>query len=350
MRKWRFDKFDTFDATVLVKDVKVPMIPGVKRARLIFRAGLHFVETDYQDVNSGRYRSEQCVLCVKQGTTKVQVELVDQRKRALGSLVIDPEQILGDVEQGTSGGIRQKWFDMRRLGAATTCPSAPRVQLSIVPAVARDEYTRLLGGVDTEGVSEQLVEQLMSKHAAIVAQGQSGANVLATGHQDLTRLGRLLVLASACEHSVRTSGKFGFESAPMHLTICMGPGTVMESDKIRKPRWYLCVWKSQEEARNANGNTSTSTSKPSTSLPKIKIPVSKIALGGVKQCPSHETQLLVPYLDDERQAKSMELYCDRRDVLVEAINLFLATLRAEKKRARANAATSAGSESDRPRG
>lgn len=300
MRRAGIDKFDAFEALLLIHEAKHL---NKSRATTCVRvtSGSHEVETDW---NTHSIFQQPFLLFVEQGTEYIQLDLLDGYKRKMATLKLDPEK---DILRCPV--VQEKSFTMKAkqkgVGPAT-------ITLTIKLEKAGDEESGLAAGIGSRGKPQAVeVEYLLRDQLQKV------------GWQEQVPAGEQLdILARACTGPMQLFSSWG-EPSPGILSI-LGPP--------QRRRWTLGIWKDSYELKNAHRGVTE---------------VDLMRVTAVQADPGRSEVFSISYVDNNRVQDSLLMRrTDRsRDLWVELLTMMVSTVRENRQqRAAVHKALKAGRE------
>jgi len=159
------DKFDDFEFLMLVHEA-IFEHRGAKMTTVVrVTAGLHTVRTD---PNSNGIFQQPLTIFVEQGTTQIDVDLMDTNGRVLSTLSLDPhENILSPKNM-----ITEQVFNMKQKNKHIR---TPKIKLSMVVSNGSDAELGLISGVSSD--TDILVRQQLLKAKEVGKANAAGKSV-----------------------------------------------------------------------------------------------------------------------------------------------------------------------------
>lgn len=277
------DKFDDFELMILVHEVIYDRIGTKMTTRVRITAGAHSVQTD---PNSNGIFQQPVHLTVEQGTRRLVIELLDQKKvRALLPLDILSQVLAPEVLKP------EMILNMSQIGRAL---KNPKIKLSMVVGCHGDEEKGLLNGAESH--VDMLVRQQLLKAKGEAAPSQGHAS------------SEMDVLAQAC-------------AGPLEVFEGLGQASQIYVNVVGPPisrRYILGLW---NDRRDFDAKK------------KAVEEIDLLRIQGVQVDPSRHHVFVINYFDDSRVQQTLTFRrIDRaRDVWVEMLHLLIRKAHADRK-------------------
>lgn len=279
MRTTGVDSFDDFEVIISVHEAHHPTKSNGSTSVSV-RAGTFEVETD---VNTHSNFQQSFVVVVEQGTEYIEVDLLDQNKKKMATLKLDPvKDVLAHRE-----GVSQKQFNMRTSRKGT---GNARITLSLRVGEQADEERGLLKTIDGNPHAVE-VEFLLREQLRRVDYEENAPPEE-----------QLHTLASACTGPVDYFSYFGVAT----------PGVLAVIGPPARRRWTLGFWKDPADF-----------SQPG------DVDVDLMRISSVQEDPGRSEVFVISYLDVNRvESRVLFRRTDRaRDVWVHLLTMHISALR-----------------------
>jgi len=288
MLRWvGVDRFDDFEVMILVheatfssgKDKQVKLAKMTTFAKIT--AGVQTVETD---PHSNGIFQQPLTIFIEQGTSKILIEICDDRSRVLATLKLDPSL---DILQARVLPSEQVYTMKQKSKDALN----PKIKLSMVLNVGDDIETGLLAGSDLDHETNWLIRQQLQKAKIHCDLGKDG------------EMSDLEVLMQSC-------------SGPLDLFQGLGNADTVYAAIVGPPhqrKYVLGLWASEREFEIK--------AKPLQEVDMLRI-------RSVQADPARANVFLISYFDKDRVSQALTFRrIDRpRDVWVQMLHLLIKML------------------------
>jgi len=249
------------------------------------------------DMNEGGSYHQAVSLFVEQGSSVIDFDLLDNRKRVLAQLRLD---IMKDIfRDGEPVSVTEKVFVMKQKQKQIL---SPKITLTFSPEQVGDEEKALLTGINASAETEWMLAQ----HLRRVDEQQQ--DITEGKGQVAEQLSEIQLLAKGCCGPLERFQKLG-KTDRVYVGV-VGPPM--------KKRFSFHIWKSEQEYKDEQA-----------AIAEIDL----LRITSVSQDPSRPEGFAISYVGDSKERTHIKFNrVDRsRDVWVEMLQLLVAKVHADRE-------------------